>query len=88
MNKATLVFVCNDPEAVAAVKKTFVEYFGTRMIEEVNPDYPVIRMRNTVDSYDMNQLSNNIPDNMTVLVITEDESIDITANNYLYASVG
>lgn len=84
MNKATLIFVSNDTEAVAEVKQKFVEYFGTRMVENDNPYYPILRMSTIVDGADMNRLSAQIPDDMTVLVFTEDESIDVVANRYLY----
>ena len=84
MNKATLIFVSNNPDDIAKTKQKFVEYFGTRMVEDNNPYYPILRMSSTVDGGDMNNLSAQIPEDMTVLVFIEDESIDVVAHNYLY----
>lgn len=88
MVKATLVFVCNDQEAVAKTKQSFVEFLGMRMIADTCPETPIMRMNTTVDSYDMNQLSSFIPENMTVLVVTSDESVDIMSQKYVYLQMG
>jgi hypothetical protein len=88
MVKATLVFVSNDPEAIAKTKQSFVEFFGMRMVADTCPETPILRMNTSVDSYDMNQLSSYIPENMTVLVVTSDESVDIMSQNYVYLQMG
>ena len=88
MIKTTLVFVCNDQEAVAKTKQSFVEFLGMRMIADTCPETPIMRMNTTVDSYDMNQLSSHIPENMTVLVVTSDESVDIMSQKYVYLQMG
>ena len=88
MNKATLIFICNNPEIIAKTKQSFVEFFGMRMIADTCPDSPIMRMNTTVDSYDMNTLSDHIPDNMTVLVLTADESTDIMKQTYAYVQMG
>ena len=88
MVKATLIFVCNDQEAVAKTKQSFVQFFGMRMIADTCPETPIMRMNTSVDSYDMNQLSSFIPENMTVLVVTSDESVDIMSQNYVYLQMG
>lgn len=87
MNKATLVFVCNDQDAIITAKKTFVEFLGMRMIEDVCIDSPILRLQTSVDSYDMNKLSEHIPDHMTVLVVTSDETIDIMSQKYTYVQM-
>jgi hypothetical protein len=88
MNKATLVFVCNDNEAIAKSKQSFVEFFGMRMIEDTCPDSPILKMNNSVDSYDMNNVSKFIPENMTVLVVNSDENFSIMSQNYSYVQAG
>jgi hypothetical protein len=88
MNKATLVFVCNDNDAIVKVKQSFVEFFGMRMIEDTCPDSPILKMNGTVDSYDMNTVGKFVLDNMTVLVITADESYNIMSQNYSYVQAG
>ncbi len=88
MNKATLVFVGNDNEAIAKAKQSFMEFFGMRMVEDTCPDSPVLKMNGTVDTYDMNNVSKCIPDNMTVLVITADESFNVMSQNYSYVQAG
>lgn len=88
MVKATLVFVSNNPEAIVKAKQSFVEFLGMRMIADVCIDSPLLRMNSTVDSYDMNQLSSHIPDDMTVLVVTSDESVDIMSQKYTYVQMG
>ena len=88
MVKTTLVFVCNDQEAVAKTKQSFVEFLGMRMIADTCPETPIMRMNTTVDSYDMNQLSSHVPENMTVLVVTSDESVDIMSQKYVYLQMG
>ena len=87
MNKTTLIFVCNNNEAITKVKQSFVEYFGTRMVADTCPDFPILRMNMVVDSLDMNSASTIIPDNMTVLVLTADESTDIVSQNYSYIQI-
>lgn len=84
MNKATLVFVGNDNEAIAKTKQSFVEFFGMRMIEDTCSDSPVLKMNNLVDSYDMNSVGKFIPENMTVLVVNSDENFNIMSQNYTY----
>lgn len=88
MNKATLIFICNDNEAIAKAKQSFVEFFGTRMVADTCLDFPILRMNMVIDSFDMNSVSNFIPGNMTVLVLTADESIDIVSQNYSYIQIG
>lgn len=88
MNKATLIFVCNDNEAITKAKQSFVEFFGTRMVENTCSDFPILKINTAVSAYDMNSVSQFIPDNMTVLVLTADESIDITSQNYSYIQIG
>jgi hypothetical protein len=88
MNKATLVFVCSDNDAIAKTKQSFVEFFGMRMIEDVCPNSPVLKMNNSVDSYDMNNVSKFIPENMTVLVVNSDENFSIMSQNYSYVQAG
>lgn len=88
MNKATLIFVCSDQEAVTKTKQSFVEFFGMRMVADTCPNSPILRMNSTVDSYDMNQLSQYIPENMTVLVVVSDENVDIMSQNYTYVQMG
>ena len=88
MNKATLVFVCNDNEAIAKAKQSFVEFFGMRMIEDTCPDSPILKMNGTVDTYDMNNVGKCIPDDMTVLVVTADESYNVMSQNYSYVQAG
>lgn len=87
MNKATLIFVCNDKEAVIKTKQSFVEFFGTRMVADTCPDFPILRMNMVIDSFDMNSVSKFIPEDMTVLVLTADESIDIVSQNYSYIQI-
>ena len=88
MNKATLVFVCSNQDAVAKTKQAFVEFLGMRMIADTCPNEPIMKMQTTVDSYDMNQLSEHIPENMTVLIVTSDETVDIMSQNYAYVQMG
>jgi hypothetical protein len=88
MNKATLVFVGNDNEAIAKAKQSFVEFFGMRMIEDTCPDSPILKMNNSVDSYDMNNVSKFIPETMTVLVVNADENFNIMSQNYSYVQAG
>lgn len=87
MNKATLIFVCNDNEAITKAKQSFVEFFGTRMVADTCPNFPILKMNTAVSAYDMNSVSQFIPDNMTVLVLTADESIDVTSQNYSYIQI-
>ena len=88
MNKATLVFVGNDNEAIAKAKQSFVEFFGMRMIEDTCPDSPILKMNNLIDSYDMNNVGKFIPENMTVLVVNADEDSNIMSQNYSYVQAG
>jgi len=88
MNKATLVFVDNDSEAIAKTKQSFIEFFGMRMIEDTCPDAPVLKMNGTVDTYDMNNVGKSIPETMTVLIVNSDESYDIMSKNYSYVQAG
>ena len=87
MNKATLVFVCNDNEAIVKTKQLFVEFFGMRMIEDKCVDFPILKMNTSVNSFDMNSASTFIPETMTVLVINTDENFNIMSQNYSYVEV-
>ena len=87
MNKATLIFVCNDNEAIAKAKQSFVEFFGMRMIEYIHSDSPIIKMNTIVGAYDMNNVSQFIPENMTVLVLTADEEFNVMAQNFSYIQI-
>lgn len=82
MSKTTLIFVCNDNEAIAKTKQSFIEFFGMRMIEDKCPDCPILKMNTPVESFDMNTTSAFIPETMTVLVVNSDENI--MSHNYLY----
>lgn len=88
MDKATLIFVCNDKEAIVKTKSSFVEFFGMRMIEDTCSDFPILRMNTIVSPYDMNNASKFIPDNMMVLILTAGESVDIASQNYSYIQIG
>lgn len=87
MNKATLIFICNDNTAINKTKLSFAEFFGMRMIKDMCSESPILKMNTVVDSYDMNSVSKFIPDNMTVLILTADESFDIESHNYSYVQI-
>lgn len=87
MNKATLIFVCNDNEAIIKAKQSFVEFFGMRMIEDTCPNSSILRMNVIVGGQDMNIVSQFIPENMTVLVLTADENFNIMGQNYTYVQI-
>lgn len=87
MNKATLIFVCNDNEAIVKTKQSFVEFFGIRMIEDKCQDFPILKMNTSVDSFDMNNVSVFIPETMTVLVVNSDDKFNIASQNYTYLQV-
>ena len=88
MDKATLLFVSDDKEAIISTKSSFVEFFGMRMIEDTCSDFPILRMNTVVDSYDMNNASKFIPDNVMVLILTAGESFDIASMKYSYIQIG
>ena len=88
MNKATLIFVCNDNEAITKAKQSFIEFFGMRMIEDTCSDFPILKINTTVSAYDMHSIDQFIPNNMTVLVLTADESVDISSQKYSYIQIG
>lgn len=84
MTKTTLVFVSNDLEAIAKAKTSFVEFLGMRMISDTLAGTSVLELNQQLDSYDMNQLSRFIPENMTILCVNSDESFSLSSQNYCY----
>lgn len=87
MTKTTLVFISNDSEAIAKAKTSFVEFLGMRMISNTLAGTPVLELNQQLDSYDMNQLSGFIPEDMTILCVNSDEPFNLLSQNYCYLQV-